>query len=97
MATYSINLKDGSVEKPQMIIVGIDLGTTNSLVAVMREGQPYCVKGSDGKSALMPSILHFSQDGGLVVGEEARLKLVLDPAHTIYSPSNGSWENRTKT
>ena len=67
------------------LAVGIDLGTTNSLVAIMKDGQPYCVKGSDGKSALMPSILHFDRDGGLIVGDEARLKLIEDPAHTIYS------------
>ena len=48
MATYSINLHDGSLEKPQDVIVGIDLGTTNSLVAYMRNGQPVCVRGADG-------------------------------------------------
>ena len=40
MATFSINLKDGTVETNKPLIVGIDLGTTNSLVAFIKDGQP---------------------------------------------------------
>ena len=85
MATFSINLKDGSVELPKPLIVGIDLGTTNSLVAYIKDGQPYCVKGADGRSTLVPSVVHFAEDGSILVGDAAREKLVTDPANTIFS------------
>jgi len=85
MATFSINLKDGSVETPKPLIVGIDLGTTNSLVAFMKDGQPYCVKGVDGRSTLVPSVVHFAENGEIIVGDAAKEKLITDPAHTIFS------------
>ena len=85
MATISINLKDGSIEQPQEVIVGIDLGTTNSLVAYMKDGQPLCVKGADGKSTLVPSVVHFAENGEVIVGDAAKARLLSDPANTIYS------------
>ena len=85
MATFSINLKSGVVESTRETIVGIDLGTTNSLVAYMKDGQPVCVKGEDGKSTLVPSVVHFSDNEQIVVGDAAKSKLVTDPANTIYS------------
>ena len=85
MATFSINLKDGSVETPKPLIVGIDLGTTNSLVAFIKDGQPYCVKGADGRSTLVPSVLHFAENGDIIVGDAAKEKLISDPANTIFS------------
>jgi len=85
MATFSINLKDGSLEQPQEIIVGIDLGTTNSLVAFMKDGHPVCVKGKDGESTLVPSVVHFAENEQVIVGDAAKEKLVTDPARTIYS------------
>jgi Fe-S protein assembly chaperone HscA len=85
MAIIPINLQDGSLAKAADVIVGIDLGTTNSLVAYMKDGQPYCVKGTDGKNALVPSVVHFAADRSVVVGDAAKAKLVSDPANTIYS------------
>jgi molecular chaperone HscA len=85
MATFSINLKDGSIEKPSETIVGIDLGTTNSLVAYIKDSEPHCVRDSTGKSALLPSVLHFSENEAILVGEDAREKLVTDPSNTIFS------------
>jgi molecular chaperone HscA len=85
MATYSINLKDGTLEGQTSIIVGIDLGTTNSLVAYSKDGQPHCVKDKDGKSTLVPSVLHFAADGSILVGDAAKEKLVTDPANTVFS------------
>lgn len=85
MAIISINLKDGSLERPQDIIVGIDLGTTNSLVAYMRDGQPQCVKGPDGKNTLVPSVIHFATDGSVLIGDEAKKHMITDPANTIFS------------
>lgn len=85
MAKFAINLKEGNIEKESELIVGIDLGTTNSLVAFMKEGQAEAVKDKAGKSALVPSIVHFTADQSVIVGDEAREKLVADPANTIYS------------
>jgi molecular chaperone HscA len=85
MATIAINMKDGTVEKDRDVIVGIDLGTTNSLVAYMKDGHPVCVRDEAGKSALVPSIVHFAPEHRIVVGEEARKKIAADPRNTIYS------------
>lgn len=85
MAKISINIKEGKIDKVSNIIVGIDLGTTNSLVAYIKDGKAVAVKGKDGKSTLVPSIVHFGKDGGIIVGEVAREKLISDPSNTIYS------------
>jgi molecular chaperone HscA len=85
MATFSINLKDGNILKSTELIVGIDLGTTNSLVAYIKDGVPHCVKGSDLRSALVPSVVHFDQEQSVVVGDAAKEKLISDPANTIFS------------
>ena len=85
MALININLKSGGVETEKDIIVGIDLGTTNSLVAYMRDGQPVCVADISGKNTLVPSVLNFDREGGTLVGETAKDKLITDPQNTIYS------------
>jgi Fe-S protein assembly chaperone HscA len=64
-------------------IVGIDLGTTNSLVACMRDGKPTVIPGADG-SMLVPSVVAFADDG-LKVGELAKHELVTHPERTVYS------------
>jgi Fe-S protein assembly chaperone HscA len=85
MAIIPINLKDGSIEAAKDIIVGIDLGTTNSLVAYIKNGVATCVKGADGKSTLVPSVVHFAPDQQVIVGDSAKEHLITDPSHTIYS------------
>jgi len=85
MAKFSIDLKSGSIKSESELIVGIDLGTTNSLVAYMESGKAVAVKGADGKSTLVPSIVHFSPSGAITVGEQAKDFLQTDPQHTIYS------------
>ena len=85
MARISINLKDGKAVKPSDIIVGIDLGTTNSLVAYTKDGETVTVKEHGGKSALVPSVVHFAADGSIVVGDAAKEKLETEPQNTIYS------------
>jgi Fe-S protein assembly chaperone HscA len=67
-------------------IVGIDLGTTNSLVAYVdpRTGQPKCIPGPYG-STLCPSVVSLDPDGGVIVGEAARRRLLTQPERTIYS------------
>ena len=91
MAKYSIDLKAGKVTESEAVssrgetIVGIDLGTTNSLVAHVKDGRAVAVAGPDGKSVLVPSIVHFRSDGSVVVGEAAKPYLTTAPERTIYS------------
>jgi molecular chaperone HscA len=63
--------------------VGIDLGTTNSLVAVVQGGQPVCLR--DAVSALLPSVVHYGIDGSVVVGRRAREVALETPRDTIAS------------
>ena len=71
MAKIGINIATGSLQQSEMI-VGIDLGTTNSLVAIIHPdtGKPVALKEHDS-SSLVPSIVHF-ENGNIVVGEAAR-------------------------
>ena len=84
MAKIPINILSGEIQKEE-IIVGIDLGTTNSLVAYIKDGNPVLAKEQNGQNTLVPSIVHFSEDNQLIVGDEARTKLITDPSKTIYS------------
>lgn len=83
----SIDLKSGEVveEQKKDVIVGIDLGTTNSLVAYISDNQPVTIKNNTGKNSLTPSILHFNDDGQILVGESAKEKLITHPERTIFS------------
>ena len=84
MAKVSINLATGSLQKEELI-VGIDLGTTNSLVAFINpDGNPQVINDT-GKGLLVPSIIHFQADGSIVVGNEAKEFLTSDPENTIFS------------
>src|SRR5579864_4712509 len=66
--------------------VGIDLGTTNSLVAYVdaKTGEPKCIPGPSG-STLCPSVVSLDMDGSIIVGEPARRRLLTQPERTIYS------------
>ncbi|PZO40063.1 MAG: molecular chaperone DnaK [Pseudanabaena frigida] len=65
-------------------IVGIDLGTTNSVVAVMEGGKPVVIANSEG-SRTTPSVVSFTKDGERLVGQMARRQAVLNPDNTFYS------------
>ncbi len=67
-------------------IVGIDLGTTNSLVAYLdpKTGQPECIPGPYGET-LCPSVVSIDADGSVIVGNPARRRLLTQPERTIYS------------
>src|ERR1700723_2754729 len=65
-------------------VVGIDLGTTNSLVAFMQGDQPTIIPGEDG-DRLVPSVVAFDQEHGFVVGNAARATLLTDAASAVYS------------
>ncbi|MFM7188908.1 MAG: Fe-S protein assembly chaperone HscA [Armatimonadota bacterium] len=65
--------------------IGIDLGTTHSLVAATINGVPTVLPDPETGETLLPSIVHFALDGTVVVGTAAEQKLVTDPLTTIYS------------
>src|SRR3984885_8338919 len=65
-------------------IVGIDLGTTNSLVAIVENGTPRVIPGADG-SRLVPSVIYFDETGNVLVGNGAKEKMVERPKNTIFS------------
>lgn len=85
MAKIGINIATGSLQQDE-IIVGIDLGTTNSLVAIIHpeSGKPVALKEHDS-SSLVPSIVHFDEHGNITVGDKARLFLETEPQRTIFS------------
>jgi molecular chaperone HscA len=85
MGKIAINIATGSIQKND-IIVGIDLGTTNSLIAIVREDtkQPLAIREIDGL-ALVPSVVHFDEYGNVTVGAAASEKLISEPQNTIYS------------
>ena len=66
------------------LAVGIDLGTTNSLVATVRNGVSLCLHDDDGK-ALLPSVVHYHADGQITVGRVAQAAQAVDPRNTIVS------------
>src|SRR5437764_13703605 len=65
-------------------IVGIDLGTTNSLVAIVEDGLPRVIPGSDG-NMLVPSVIYFDEAGTVLVGNPAKEKLIEKPKNTVFS------------
>jgi molecular chaperone HscA len=83
MARIPINISTGKL-KEESLIVGIDLGTTNSLIAKMDDGQPVAI-ADVGRGVIVPSLIHFGPGGTLQVGEDAREYLIADPHNTIYS------------
>ena len=65
-------------------IIGIDLGTTNSVVAVMEGGEPVVITNSEG-GRTTPSVVAFAKDGNRLVGQVAKRQAVTNPENTLYS------------
>ncbi|MBI5546687.1 MAG: molecular chaperone DnaK [Deltaproteobacteria bacterium] len=65
-------------------IIGIDLGTTNSVVAVMEGKEPVVITNEEG-ARLTPSVVSFGKDGERVVGQVAKRQAILNPERTVYS------------
>lgn len=65
-------------------IIGIDLGTTNSCVAVMENGEPVVIQNSEG-GRTTPSIVGFTANGDRIVGQPAKNQMVTNPKNTVYS------------
>jgi molecular chaperone HscA len=82
-----IDIKTGSViaKKEDDIIVGIDLGTTHSLIAYIADEQPVTLKTGCDRRSLVPSVVYFDIDGSILVGDAARDKMTIHPERTIFS------------
>ncbi|MGB9521245.1 MAG: Hsp70 family protein, partial [Anaerolineales bacterium] len=65
-------------------IIGIDLGTTNSVVAVMEGGDPVVIPTAEG-GRLLPSVVAFNKNGERLVGQTAKRQAVINPENTVYS------------
>ena len=65
-------------------IVGIDLGTTNSVIAIMENGQPKIIANAEGKRTT-PSVVAFTKNGETLVGDAARRQAVTNPGKTVFS------------
>lgn len=85
MAKWGIDMKTGRLSKESTAIVGIDLGTTNSLVAYMQQGQPVCLKHGQNLSTLVPSVIYIDAQEKLVVGAEAHEARTTFPERCIFS------------
>src|ERR1700682_4280880 len=65
-------------------VIGIDLGTTNSVVAVLEAGQPAVIVNQEG-SRLTPSVVAIAKDGERLVGQVAKRQSVTNPENTVFS------------
>jgi Fe-S protein assembly chaperone HscA len=81
MPYLELNVLNNAPETP---ILGIDLGTTNSLVAVFRDGRPEVVR-THPSDARIPSVIHFPLEGAPIVGRAAREYAYTDPGRTLFS------------
>src|SRR5262249_28762204 len=73
-----------SGEEPMSKTVGIDLGTTNSVVAVMEGGEPVVIANAEG-GRTTPSVVAFTRTGERLVGQLARRQAAVNPENTVYS------------
>src|SRR5947207_3395512 len=65
-------------------VIGIDLGTTNSVVSVMEGGEPTVIVNQEG-SRITPSVVAFSKEGERLVGQVAKRQAVTNPENTVFS------------
>ena len=65
-------------------IIGIDLGTTNSVVSVMQGGDPVVINTAEG-SRILPSVVAFNKNGERMVGQTAKRQAVINPENTVSS------------
>lgn len=86
MAKISINLQSGTLNKEENeLVVGIDLGTTNSLVAFVNEQNEAIVVKDADKDTLVPSVVYFDNQQNIIVGKQALPYLQTEPERTIFS------------
>src|SRR5918992_502460 len=78
------NTLSGELRNMPAKVIGIDLGTTNSVVAVMEGGQPTVIVNQEG-ARLTPSVVAFTKDGERLVGQVAKRQAVTNPENTVFS------------
>ncbi|MDW8464825.1 MAG: Hsp70 family protein [Chloroherpetonaceae bacterium] len=83
MATIPIDIRTGTIKKER--IIGIDLGTTNSLVAYMHGDTPAVIFNKHTKERIVPSVVYFSDDFTPIVGSAAKAFLSEHPDRVVYS------------
>ena len=82
---YHWNPSKQIIDEEQMgKVIGIDLGTTNSVVAVMEGGEPVVIPNSEG-GRTTPSVVGFTKDGERLVGQVARRQAITNPENTVFS------------
>src|ERR1700756_421127 len=84
MFVYSPHQRTGGQNPMPGKVIGIDLGTTNSVVAVMEGGQPAVIVNQEG-ARTTPSVVGFAKDGERLVGQVAKRQAVTNPENTIFS------------
>jgi molecular chaperone HscA len=87
MAKISINLSSGEIAKSNDIVVGIDLGTTNSLIAIIDKEtkNPVALANKYNAQVITPSIIYRHEEGHFIVGDAAKEMLTKNPEQTVYS------------
>ena len=71
-------------------IIGIDLGTTNSVVAVMEGNEPKVITNEEG-GRTTPSVVAFEANGNVLVGQQARRQAITNPENTVFSGLVIAW------
>src|SRR3954453_13687641 len=84
LPVFSLHLVRLGDESMAGKVIGIDLGTTNSVVAVMENGQPTVIVNQEG-SRITPSVVAFAKDGERLVGQVAKRQAVTNPENTVFS------------
>lgn len=72
-------------------VIGIDLGTTNSVVAIMEGGEPKVIINEEG-NRLTPSVVAFTKDGEILVGQTAKRQAITNPENTIFFHKKVRWQ-----
>ncbi|MFT3916744.1 MAG: TIGR02266 family protein [Anaeromyxobacteraceae bacterium] len=75
--------KPGPQGKPSAFVIGIDLGTSNSCAAVVKDGRPYVIPSREGYN-VVPSVVALNARNRVVVGQQARAQLLTNPRHTVF-------------
>ena len=76
--------EDNGAKKSNEYVIGIDLGTSNSCVAVMHDGKVEVIKDEEGQS-IHPSVVHFKEDNSILVGRSAKAQMITSSENTVYS------------
>lgn len=85
MAKFGIDLRTGKLTTTREIIVGIDLGTTNSLIAYVHDEKPVVIPIGESGNGILPSAIFFNETGEVIIGQQGKAKRNTHPSHSIYS------------